>query len=45
MCGVTAKLPVYVFLKEPLIRKYGQEWYEQLEYAAKNLPGINGDDE
>jgi len=22
--------PLYVFLKEPLIRKYGAEWYEQL---------------
>jgi hypothetical protein len=32
-------LPLYVFLKEPLIRKYGEEWYEQLEYAAENFPG------
>ena len=37
-CGKSEKLPLYVFLKEPLIRKYGEEWYEQLEYAAKNLP-------
>lgn len=44
-CGVAAKLPVYVFLKEPLIRKYGAEWYEQLEYAAQHLPGINAGDE
>ena len=22
------KLPVYRFLKEPLIRKYGDDWYE-----------------
>jgi hypothetical protein len=35
-CGKSAKLPLYVFLKEPLIRKYGEEWYEQLEYAAIN---------
>jgi hypothetical protein len=36
-CGKSEKLPLYVFLKEPLIRKYGEEWYEQLEYAAKNF--------
>lgn len=35
-CGKSEKLPLYVFLKEPLIRKYGQEWYEQLSYAAEN---------
>lgn len=37
-CGKSEKLPVYVFLKEPLIRQYGEEWYEQLVYAAENLP-------
>lgn len=30
-------LPVYQFVKEALIRKYGQDWYDQLDYAAKNL--------
>jgi hypothetical protein len=35
-CGKSEKLPMYVFLKEPLIRKYGEEWYEQLHYAAEN---------
>lgn len=31
-CELGNKLgvPVYQFLKEPLIRKFGQEWYEQL---------------
>jgi hypothetical protein len=38
-CGKKEKLPLFVFLKEPLIRKYGEEWYEQLEYAAENFPG------
>jgi hypothetical protein len=38
-CGKSAQLPLYVFLKEPLIRKYGEEWYEQLTYAAENFPG------
>jgi len=36
-CGKSQNLPLYVFLKEPLIRKYGEEWYEQLEYAAEHL--------
>lgn len=36
-CGRGAQLPLYVFLKEPLIRKYGEEWYEQLTYAAGHL--------
>ncbi len=30
--GVT----VFSFLKEPLIRKYGKEWYESLEQAFEN---------
>jgi len=30
-------LPVYLFVREALIRKYGTEWFEQLDYAAKNL--------
>lgn len=37
-CGKSEKLPLYVFLKEPLTRKYGDEWYEQLVFAAENLP-------
>jgi hypothetical protein len=28
--GESLKVPVYQFLKEPLIRKYGQEWYQEL---------------
>lgn len=35
--GEELKLPVYVFVKDALIRAYGQEWYDQLDYAAKNL--------
>lgn len=34
-CGSTSRLPLYRFLKEPLISKYGAEWYAQLEEAAK----------
>lgn len=29
--GEQLKVPVYKFLKEPLIRKYGTEWYGKLE--------------
>jgi hypothetical protein len=30
-------LPVYLFVRDALIRKYGEEWFEQLDYAARNL--------
>ena len=36
-CGRSAKLPLYKFLKEPLIRKYGEEWYTEVEIAAEYL--------
>jgi hypothetical protein len=29
-------VPVYKFLKEPLIRKYGKEFFEALEEADKH---------
>ena len=29
-CGSKLKIPLFVFLKEPLIRKYGEAWYEEL---------------
>ena len=29
--------PVYKYLKEPLIRKFGEDWYKDLEYAAKHF--------
>ena len=29
-CGSKLKIPLFVFLKEPLIRKYGESWYEEL---------------
>ena len=35
--GKAKKLPVYKFLKEPLIRRFGNEWYAQLEETAKEL--------
>lgn len=36
-CGKVQKLPLYQFLKEPLVRHYGSEWYQQLEAAAEHL--------
>ncbi len=36
-CGKKNRLPLYVFLKEPLIRMYGEEWYAELEVAAEYL--------
>jgi len=33
--GKKTETPLYVFLKEPLIRKYGKEWYEELCLAAR----------
>lgn len=35
--GKSLKVPVYRFLKEPLIRRFGEGWYEQLEVAAQEL--------
>ncbi|MDD4190698.1 MAG: DUF3109 family protein [Mangrovibacterium sp.] len=40
VCGKAQKLPLYQFLKEPLTRKYGAEWFEQLHVAALQKPWI-----
>jgi len=34
--GEKLGVPVFKFLKEPLIKKFGKEWYEQLEYYAEH---------
>ncbi len=34
-CGEKLEVPVYKFVKTALIRKYGKEWFAQLESAAK----------
>jgi hypothetical protein len=38
-CALGKKLdvPVYLFLKEPLIRKYGKKWFKELDTAAMML--------
>ena len=33
--GKKQHLPLYRFLKEPLIRRFGQEWYNELELTAE----------
>ncbi len=33
--GKQNKLPLYKFLKEPLIRKFGEDWYKALEITAQ----------
>jgi len=35
--GKKEKLPVYKFVKEALVRKYGVEFYEQLDETVKHL--------
>ena len=35
--GEELGVPVYQFVKEALIRKFGQQWYEELEKVAKDL--------
>ncbi len=35
--GRQLKVPVYKFLKEPLIRKYGEEFYEALDAVGKKM--------
>lgn len=35
--GEKEGVPLYRFLKEALIGRYGKEWYEQLEYAAREI--------
>lgn len=45
-CGAKLDVPVYKFLKEPLIRKYGKAWFKQLEKNAeiyyKTISGKSG---
>ncbi len=35
--GDSLKVPLYKFLKESLVRKYGEDWYKQLELVAAQL--------
>ena len=35
LLGKKNHMPLYRFLKEPLIRRFGKEWYDELELTAK----------
>lgn len=39
--GEKLKVPAYEFLKEPLIRKYGEKFYDALDKVAKDYFDIN----
>lgn len=32
-CGKNLDVPVFKFLKAPLIRKYGEDWYKELDFV------------
>jgi len=38
ICGKSVGSPLWKYLREPLIRQYGSSWYDELQYAAENLP-------
>jgi len=40
--GAELKVPVYKFLKEPLIRKYGKPFYDKVEIAAELIERNQG---
>lgn len=41
LLGQKADVPVYKFLREPLIRKFGADWYKELEEAVEELKAQN----
>ena len=34
--GKELQVPIYIFVKEALIRKFGEDWYSELEKVAEN---------
>jgi Protein of unknown function (DUF3109). len=36
-CGKKTNVPLYVFLREPLVRKYGEAWYEKVTLASEEV--------
>ena len=41
--GRELKLPIYRFLRDPLVRRFGQEWYDELCAVADQLRDQFGD--
>ena len=42
-CGVKSEIRVYEYLKEPLIRKYGKKWYQDLLHISKLIFDVKSD--
>lgn len=40
-CGAKQNMKVYLFLREPLIRAFGEEWYNRLHWAAGEYHNYN----
>lgn len=40
LLGKELQVPVYKFVKEALVRKFGQAWYEELELVAKHIKSL-----
>ncbi|MGB1293951.1 MAG: DUF3109 family protein [Flavobacteriales bacterium] len=40
--GKELQIPVYKFLKQPLITKYGEEWYKELEFIGSEYRKSKG---
>jgi hypothetical protein len=38
--GQQLNIPVYRFLREPLIKRFGEEWYNELVEVAKQLESM-----
>jgi len=38
--GRELQMPLYRFLREPLIRRFGEAWYEELSQVAKEIEGL-----
>jgi hypothetical protein len=43
--GASLQVPVYRFLKESLVRKFGQEWYDGLDEIAQEFNSVGGEEE
>lgn len=39
-CGTKLEIPVYKFLKEPIIRAFGQDYFNELELVAPEIENI-----
>ena len=40
--GKSLQVPLYKFLKDPLVRKYGDQWYTDLVTALESEPETKG---